>query len=495
MKVVVIGDISWRHQYHLGDEAMTEAAIHALQARDISDILLIAGDPQVATEFYGLPAVPRVGFHSTWSRDRLQSTLDAVTSSLASDIDAPGAEIRREVAAADAVLIAGGGNMNSDHVHHLFERAALTRVARHYGKPLFVTSQTVGPHLNEMDLPLVTEILEYATCFGAREADTHRLLLSLGGDPARVFLGQDDALLLSPQLDDYLAEHPLDGDVFVGSFTMHAGSSGLGQSYADRVTESLDRIADAHGATVALLPHLGSLDPSVRKGDQSLNDRVAAASKTGRLISMPMPTARQAIAVTQQARLSLSTRYHPTVFSPAVGTPAIGIALSEYSTSRMGGALTHYGLQDFCIPTEAWLSPIFDEVVQDALKPRVTDQITKTAPLARQSQEAWWDSLVAALKRGTWVSPSPARTPPRLRGGVWAEHLDLLRPYSAELNHERTIGSQRWREIVDLEKSLAASQTRVAALEAERDVLRSQRDRARNRRIVRIVDRLKKPFG
>ncbi|WP_297084240.1 hypothetical protein, partial [uncultured Demequina sp.] len=81
MKVVVIGDIGWHDLYHLGDEAMTEAAVDMLRRRGIADVTLVAGEPEAAERFYGLPAVPRLGFRASWSRERNDAHLAAITSS------------------------------------------------------------------------------------------------------------------------------------------------------------------------------------------------------------------------------------------------------------------------------------------------------------------------------------------------------------------------------------------------------------------------------
>lgn len=118
MKIVILGDIGWQFLYHLGDEAMTEAAIDMLKQRGVEDITLIAGKPAVAEAFYGLPAVKRAGFSSKWSRERLESHLEHVGRILEHgtfESDTVYAAARD----ADAVIIAGGGNMNSDHFFHL----------------------------------------------------------------------------------------------------------------------------------------------------------------------------------------------------------------------------------------------------------------------------------------------------------------------------------------------------------------------------------------
>jgi polysaccharide pyruvyl transferase WcaK-like protein len=128
MKFVVMGDIGKQILYHVGDEAMTEAAIAMLRQRDAdAEITLVATDPEVAEERYGLPAVPRFGYLFDWSRLRLEAALSDVTAGIPGDHG----RLHDSVREADAVVIAGGGNMNSKFAYHLYERASLKRVAEH----------------------------------------------------------------------------------------------------------------------------------------------------------------------------------------------------------------------------------------------------------------------------------------------------------------------------------------------------------------------------
>lgn len=85
MKCVLIGDIGWWDLYHLGDEAMTEAAIDLLTERGVDEITLVAGDPKVSEKFYGLPAVKRLRFSGKWSRKRLDEELEKITRSFGRD--------------------------------------------------------------------------------------------------------------------------------------------------------------------------------------------------------------------------------------------------------------------------------------------------------------------------------------------------------------------------------------------------------------------------
>ncbi|WP_284328528.1 polysaccharide pyruvyl transferase family protein [Demequina litorisediminis] len=267
----MIGDISWPDLYHLGDEAMTEAAIDMLRARGFDDITLVAGNPGVAEEFYGLPAVRRVRFRGDWSRGRNEWRLADVARVLAEQ-DWDDHPIYPAIRDADAVIIAGGGNMNSRDYHLLFERVAAKRIAEHFGVPLYITSQTVGPMLDEPDRALIVELLTYARAFGAREQTTYALLKDLAPDPTTVFQTLDDAVLLTA--DDAAREAARElsagAPYVVASFTWHAGAAWptVEEYHAAMATVCAD-IAERLDLDVLLAPHAGSFHADNANRDHS----------------------------------------------------------------------------------------------------------------------------------------------------------------------------------------------------------------------------------
>ena len=74
------------------------------------------------------------------------------------------------VSGADAVAVAGGGNLASTWPLHVFERAALGAIAERAGRPLVVTGQTLGPRLEPADRELVGSLLRSARLVGRARA-------------------------------------------------------------------------------------------------------------------------------------------------------------------------------------------------------------------------------------------------------------------------------------------------------------------------------------
>lgn len=460
----MIGDVSWHGSYHLGDEAMTEVAITQLQRRG-AEVTLIAGDPAISAAMYGVDTVPQFGYRALATRAswkaRLAELDDMLDAVFAGEREAPAyaAETLAALAAADAVVIAGGGNLNSKWAHHIFERLTLKRAAAARGIPLYVTSQTVGPELDAADRKLLAEILSYARVFGAREGTTAQLMRELGGSNAsaaqapgtqtpaaqtHVVHTLDDAILLEAAelSSQQQADLKLPERYIVGSFTFHSFSTGLThEEYYRAAAALLDEAVATSDADVLLLPHMGTLEHNDRddpRSDVYGHDRIVAHTRSGRVRSLPMMSARELLAVTAGAMFTLSTRYHPVIFGVGVGTPAIGLVISYYSAVRVRGALRNVGMEEFAIPFEAWQPYIGRRLLESMSKNReaIAAHVIEAGAQARAYQHDWWDGIVADIAgTGTVVTAdAPAIAPLSWTDEHTAESLALARLAQESVN-------------------------------------------------------------
>ncbi len=497
-----MGDIGWAHLYHLGDEAMTEAAIAMLRERNVTDVVLVADDPSVAEARYGVPAVPRFGFEDGWGRPRLNHHLAVITTELEEHVVSRGRppSVIDAVAEADAVLIAGGGNLNSQHKYRLYERAALARIARHFSKPLFVTSQTVGPLMREPDIPLLMEIVDYATCFGAREATTLRFLLERGADATRVVHTMDDAMMLTPDEKDFETVDALPlGDRFVvASFIAPYVTQGPPAiSPRIKLAHTLDVISESFDVDIAISPHEGSFDAGSRQRDQLTGDTLVQESHCGRLVHTDMLTARQVIALTQRAVLSVSTRYHPLVFAPFVSTPAASLSTTHYSSVRMRGALANVGLERYAMPGDTWGEGPWLPVLEDLLSRRdeFDSHMQEVSPTRTAEQSLWWDAMVSTMAGDPWPGhPGLSSVPSFDPSSQWLDVLDTSARVSDRLGMVTT--QKAWAE-KDHHDAAHAHEAARAELARERDRatrLEAEYRRAQNRRSAKIANRLSRVF-
>ncbi|MFT4232377.1 MAG: polysaccharide pyruvyl transferase family protein [Leucobacter sp.] len=478
-RVVVIGDVSGRGRYHLGDEAMSEVAVDQLRRRGIG-VTLLAGDPAISSAFYGVDAVPVFGFAGCRGAEKRDARLAEVVE-MASGAREAGDDVAATIAAikaADAVVIAGGGNMNATGEHHIYERLALKRIAEALGIPLFVSSQTVGPSLLPRHRELVREIAGYARVFGAREGETAALMRELCGDSGRVVHTLDDAILMDPGPADGLAERlDLPERYVVGSFTYHAFSTGLSrEEYYRELASIVDGIAASQDAEVLLLPHMGVLGEEPQQGtdnDEYGHDRIVSYTTSGRVRSLPLLSARETFAVSLGAEFTVSTRYHPVIFGAALGVPAVGIVTSYYSAQRMRGALSMFGMESFAVPYEYWNAP-FGPRLLEALRSdraRFADHSRAVGLRQREYQSRWWDGIAAAITRDGELFETDATAPASCE---WTDERDAGLLAVARTAQEGT-NMYRANNLVTVRRQ----DSRLAALEQQLRDARSDADRAR----------------
>ncbi|GAA3606019.1 hypothetical protein GCM10022199_07420 [Marihabitans asiaticum] len=402
MRVVVIGDVSKSGNYHLGDEAMTEVAITQLKQRG-ADVTLVSGDPQLSAEHYATATVPRLGLRGV-PRPKKLRLMKALENGLRGEGEVP--ESMRSavdaVSSADAVVIAGGGNLNSSGEHHLFDRLALSRIAAFHEVPLYVSSQSVGPHLSTQDREIVKEIADRAVVFGVRERTSAQLMRTLVARPEAVVLTYDDAVLI-PQTDSTVPEVDvsLPSRFVIGSFTVHPGATLMRpQEYYRTIATALDHIVASCDVDIVLAPHTGALGARDRQDqDCQGHAHISNLMTSSRVHELPVLSAAQVARVTSAAEFTVSTRYHPLVFGPAVGVPAIGLVTSHYSMIRMRGALEHFGMSTFAVPFEGWNGVFGQKLVDELMDDRaqLSAHLKEAGQAAGRHQVQWWDGIVASI--------------------------------------------------------------------------------------------------
>lgn len=405
MRVIVIGDISGGGNYHLGDEAMSEVAVAELRKRG-AEVVIIADRPQISEPLYGVRAVRRFELWRSADRAAKLARMDEILAGVRGTSPLPD-EVRETVDAvrsADAVVVAGGGNLNSHMTeNHLLERVLLKRVSQHLGIPMYVSSQTVGPVVTGEDRLLLGELASYARVFGAREAATAELMREICDGHGTIVQTLDDVILMDPSSPPHtIADAPEPGSYVVGSFTMHSGTTGLSrEEYYRAIAGILDTIVERCDVDVLLLPHMGKLgedNGASPKTDVFGHNRIAAATR-GRVHSLEMMRSEELAALTQHARFTISTRYHPVVFGAGLGVPAIGLVTSFYSAVRMRGALVNVGMESLAIPFESW-DPLFGAPVLDAVahqRSELDAHIQDVRTQQREYQSRWWDGIVADI--------------------------------------------------------------------------------------------------
>jgi polysaccharide pyruvyl transferase WcaK-like protein len=479
MRIVLIGDVGPVDDViHLGDEAMTEAAINELRSRGIDDITVVSANPIDTAERYSVKAVHRLGFGSAVASghearlDRLARIESAATGTTGMvSWDDPAWEVIEAVAAADAVVIAGGGNLMSSWPEHIFERVAIGRIARVFAKPFVVTGQTVGPTLIEGENRLVAELLGGAALVGIREDYSLAVVASLGVDLARVSRTIDDAAFLGFG-SDTLHNGDAPQEYCIATFASHIGDVEV-DDFASAAASLVTHLASATGLVVILVAHEFSLKADERAretegwpaehavGDSALHALIAQKAASNRVRSRSVSTAVEAAQLARGAAFSVATRYHSTVFSTSAGVPSLGISLDDYTDSKISGALVNAGQGDHLAPFTALFTGDAQLAIDQLWSER--DEIRRVGEALglrqRKVASQWWDDVAAALHGEkvsvrAWQRPaSKQRLDPRLR-----KRLDglttVLRSHSQSARTARIV-------ILRLDAAAAALAARV----------------------------------
>ena len=415
MRVAVLGDVG-QLVYHVGDEAMTHAVVHALTSRGHSAVVLTRDEADTrarfgdAVEIAPTPVFP-------WAPVDREAHLASIHDLLAgreNDIasDDPVHALRESLRTCDALVVAGGGNMNSRYGWLLYERAAALAVARSLGLPTLVTGQTVGPALTRPDVHTLVDALSGTLAVGAREEATDRLLRRLLPEGLVHRTLDDAAFLAGVPLPAGTAPSPTapassEGAIVV---TIAHGSLGVDDAALTRLVRALDDLAERTGAPIHLVPHMAV--PGTRHVDVEIHDRIAAALAAP-AVSLDVEHALVAARRAREAAIVVTTRYHPAVFATEGGVPVLAVAADDYSRVRLAGALDSWGIDGAVLAlSDVEADP---ELLSRRLlalwegRGRVADALAAAAPALAAHASSFWDTVSAALTTGR-VPATTART-------------------------------------------------------------------------------------
>ncbi|WP_049354021.1 polysaccharide pyruvyl transferase family protein [Rothia mucilaginosa] len=410
-RVLVIGDIG-QHTYHVGDEAMTIASAAALSeggaavtlmTRDVGHSARYIGaavNHEAAQHEAGAPYEYLPFFLFPWApaeRELTLAALECVLTQLHADRERPSTselvalpqvqalpevlhplaqtvermvEFADAIAAMDAVVVSGGGNLNSRYGWLLYERAAAVRAAEHAGVPVYVTGQSLGPVLSPEDAQVLERMLRTARSVTVREHSSLAWCRERGID-AR--LSVDDAT-------DYLVDSPARTLRYAEGISAGQMLNKLPEHYvcvtvnecteqqAQQIARLLNGMWREHGYASVFLSHFG--DPqNPESGDIQTHQRIAEQlSPSTPATLLPILHADQSITVHRAAAFTLTSRYHPAVFSAAAGIPVLALVPDAFTQMRVGGALRQYGLGEFTLPLGMLAGAVPELMVAAALR-------------------------------------------------------------------------------------------------------------------------------
>ena len=449
-RVLVIGDIG-QHTYHVGDEAMTIASAAALSeggaavtlmTRDVGHSARYIGAAvhhEAAQHEAGAPYEYLPFFLFPWApaeRELTLAALECILAQLHADRERPSitelvalpqvqalpevlhplaqtvermVEFADAIATMDAVVVSGGGNLNSRYGWLLYERAAAVRAAEHAGVPVYVTGQSLGPVLNPEDAQVLERMLRTARSVTVREHSSLAWCRERGID-AR--LSVDDAT-------DYLVDSPARTLHYAEGVSAGQALDELPERYvcvtvnecteqqAQQIARLLDSMWREHGYVPVFLSHFG--DPqNPESGDIQVHQCIAEQlSPSTPATLLPILHADQSVTVHRGTAFTLTSRYHPAVFSAAAGIPVLALVPDAFTQMRVGGALRQYGLGEFTLPLGMLAGGVPELMVAAALRHAAVASNARRTELLEVLRAERAYLLAQILGSGKCAAPAP----------------------------------------------------------------------------------------
>ena len=454
-RVLVIGDIG-QHTYHVGDEAMTIASAQALSeggaavtlmTRDVGHSARYIGAAvnheavihEAAHHEAGAPYAYLPFFLFPWApaeRELTLAALECVLAQLHADRERPSVtelvalpqvqalpevlhplaqtvermvEFADAIAAMDAVVVSGGGNLNSRYGWLLYERAAAVRAAEHAGVPVYVTGQSLGPVLSPEDAQVLERMLRTARSVTVREHSSLAWCRERGIDARLSVDDATDYLPASPARTLHYAEGVSAGQALdeLPERYVCVTVNECTEQQAQQIAHLLDNMWREHGYVPVFLSHFG--DPqNPESGDIQVHQRIAEQlSPSTPATLLPILHADQSVTVHCGAAFTLTSRYHPAVFSAAAGIPVLALVPDAFTQMRVGGALRQYGLGEFTLPLGMLAGGVPELMVAAALRhAAVASDARRTELLeALRAERAYL--LAQILGSGKCAAPAP----------------------------------------------------------------------------------------
>ena len=410
-RVLVIGDIG-QHTYHVGDEAMTIASAEALSEGGAA-VTLMTRDVGHSARYIGAAVNHEAAHHEAgapyeylpfllfpWApaeRELTLAALECILVELHADRERPSVtelvalpqvqalpevlhpleqtvermvEFADSIAAMDAVVISGGGNLNSRYGWLLYERAAAVCAAEHAGVPVYVTGQSLGPVLSPEDAQVLERMLRTARSVTVRERSSLAWCRERGIDARLSVDDATDYSVASPARTLHYAEGISAGQALdeLPEHYVCVTVNECTDQQAQQIAHLLDGMWREHGYAPVFLSHYGDpQDPA--SGDIQAHQRIAeqlSASTPATLL--PILHADQSVTVHRAAAFTLTSRYHPAVFSAAAGIPVLALIPDAFTQMRVGGALSLYGLGEFTLPLGMLAGGVPELMVAAALR-------------------------------------------------------------------------------------------------------------------------------
>lgn len=244
------------------------------------------------------------------------------------------------------VLIFGGGNLIQDitSTKSLLYYLTLLRMARHRGMKTMLYANGIGPVIKESNRQRAAKVLNQCDIITLRDADSLKLLRSMGVNRPMIRLTADETLTL-PVPDAAFCQQALRGFqldskpyILVSVRQFKNTTPEFFQSLADAVSQ----LAHSRGLEVVLVPLHADADPEASKHFRSL------LTCPSRFLPHPR-TLPEMLSIIMGSQAVVGMRMHALVFAACCHVPFVGLAYDPKVKSFVGGfpSLACYDMPHF----------------------------------------------------------------------------------------------------------------------------------------------------
>ena len=424
MKIFIAGYFGFANA---GDEAILASLVEHLRGENPNvEITVSSGDADSTASEHGVRAVARNDIHA----------------------------IDRAIAAADMVLVGGGGlfqdywgadpdTILSGEHWGLSYWAGCALLGAAHQKPVMLCAVGVGPIDSEQGARLTRAACEAATAITVRDEASKAVLERLGVAAEKIRVTADLAFAFSPATP----EAPLETQRPVLAVAVRPWSIGVHPDFLEReIAAALDIFLEQTGGSVALLPF------QQIEGEHE-DDRAIAHRIAGRMRFAARVTVREGLSASgiyraiEQSDAVLAMRLHALIFAAMSGVPAVAVSYDP----KVDSTLRLVSRGEPALAVGSLDSGVLAKRLLNALSIRRAGGALALAQLRKLAIENCALAIQLANR------PAEATT-------YSSETLDLLR--RSAFAHLRRTGL--------VQRDLAASERRIEDFEQENASLRKQ---------------------
>lgn len=315
-------------------------------------------------------------------------------------VDARGAlALLNAVSSADAIILHGGGILCSATRSRLWDCALLATLAAHWGKPLLLRSQQLGPVDNAEDGERLKDILMASASVSVRDRIVSRDVATELAGRLDVVESPDDAFfaqLTRTDVDGVLSRHNLRSNAYIAVSYRRNARAGIQDTFIEDFISVCSQAAKLFAVPLLLVPMTDADEESL----SVIHERLGHASKRMARSS----DVWERVAILENARLVVSLPHHPLIFALRGGVPVLSPVLGEYYRHKNVGSMAMFGCEQNVIAhsgdSEKFLREcrvrLEDLVLNESqYRARLTTWLTELRSQRGEAERKFWSRVPA----------------------------------------------------------------------------------------------------